>query len=45
VKWADWLDKTFPHSRGVRRLEGTKLFFPEEIPDVVAEEAVRLWNP
>ena len=44
VKWADWLDKTFPHSRGVRRLEGAKLFFPEEIPDVVAEEAARLWN-
>jgi haloalkane dehalogenase len=45
VSWADWLDRTFPRSRGVRRVEGAKLFFPEEIPEVVAEEAVRLWGP
>ncbi len=42
--WADWLDKTFPHSRGVRRVEGAKLFFPEEMPDIIAEEALKLWN-
>lgn len=40
----DWLDRTFPHSRGVRRLAGANLFFPEEMPDTIAEEARRLWQ-
>jgi len=44
AKWADWLDKTFTYSRGVRRLEGAKLFFPEEMSDVIAEEALKLWR-
>ena len=44
VKWADWLDHTLPGSRGVRRVEGAKLFFPEEMPDVIAEEALKLWG-
>ena len=26
--WADWLDRVFPHSRGVRCVEDAKLFFP-----------------
>lgn len=39
----DWLDRTFPRSRGVRRIEGANLFFPEEFPDVIAEEARALW--
>ena len=38
-----WLDRTFPRSRGVRRIPGANLFFPEEMPDVIAEEARRLW--
>lgn len=38
------LDHAFGHSRGVRFLEGSKLFWPEERPDVIAEEARRLWN-
>ena len=38
------LDHTFGHSRGVRLLEGSKLFWPEERPDVIAEEAQRLWG-
>ena len=41
---AAYLDKTLPRSRGVRRIDGAKLFFPEEFPDVVAEEAHRLWG-
>jgi len=41
---ADYLDHTFPRSLGVRRVPGAKLFFPEEFPDVVAEEAERLWT-
>ena len=44
AKWADWLDHTLPGSRGVRRIEGAKLFFPEEMPDVIAEEAMVLWG-
>lgn len=44
VKWAEWLDRTLPGSRGVRRVEGANLFFPEEMPDLIAEEAVKLWG-
>jgi pimeloyl-ACP methyl ester carboxylesterase len=44
VVWADWLDRTLPRSCGVRRVEGAKLFFPEEMPDLIAEEARRLWS-
>ncbi len=40
----DWLDRTFPRSRGVRRIAGANLFFPEEMPDVIADEARRLWG-
>jgi pimeloyl-ACP methyl ester carboxylesterase len=40
---ADYLDRTLPNSRGVRRIAGAKLFFPEEFPDVIAEEARKLW--
>jgi haloalkane dehalogenase len=41
---ADYLDRTLPNSRGVRRIPGAKLFFPEEFPDLIAEEARRLWG-
>ena len=44
VVWADWLDRTLPNSRGVRRVEGANLFFPEEMPDVIAVEARDLWT-
>ena len=40
---AEYLDRTFPASRGIRRVPGGKLFFPEEYPDVIAEEARLLW--
>lgn len=40
----DYLDRVLPNSRGVRRIEGAKLFFPEEYPDIIAEEARRLWG-
>jgi pimeloyl-ACP methyl ester carboxylesterase len=40
----DYLDRILPCSRGVRRVAGAKLFFPEEFPDVIAEEARRLWG-
>jgi pimeloyl-ACP methyl ester carboxylesterase len=40
---AAYLDRTLPKSRGVRYLEDAKLFWPEEFPDVIAEEARTLW--
>jgi len=40
----DYLNRTLSRSRGVRRLEGAKLFFPEEMPEVIVEEATRLWG-
>jgi pimeloyl-ACP methyl ester carboxylesterase len=43
VKWAEWLDRTLPGSQGVRRIEGANLFFPEEMPELIAEEAKKLW--
>ncbi len=41
---AEYLDRTFPQSKGVRRLAEGKLFFQEEYPDVIAEEARKLWG-
>lgn len=41
---ADYLDRTFANSRGVRRVPEAKLFFPEEMPELVAEEALELWH-
>ena len=40
----DYLDRNFGHSMGVRWLEHAKLFFAEEMPDVIAQEARRLWG-
>lgn len=40
----DYLDRSFGASRGVRRLDGRKLFWPEEHPEVIVEEALRLWR-
>lgn len=39
----DRLDRSFGNSRGVRRLDGCKTFWPEEFPEILAEEARRLW--
>lgn len=39
-----YLDRTLGNSQGVRRVPGAKLFFPEEFPDLIAEEARRLWS-
>jgi haloalkane dehalogenase len=41
---ADYLDRTFAKSRGVRRVIGAKLFFPEEMPELIAGEAKQLWG-
>jgi pimeloyl-ACP methyl ester carboxylesterase len=42
--WGDWLDKNLPNSKGVRYVENAKLFFPEEMPHLIAEEARTLWK-
>ena len=38
-----YLDRLLPGSRGVRNVPGARLFFPEEFPDLLAEEARALW--
>lgn len=41
---ADYLDRTFPNSQGIRRVPEAKLFFQEEFPEVIAAEAQKLWR-
>ncbi|MFZ6654680.1 alpha/beta fold hydrolase [Undibacterium sp. TJN19] len=41
---AEYLDRIFPRSRGIRLVPEGKLFFPEEFPDIIADEARRLWQ-
>ena len=41
---AGYLDRAFGNSRGIRRLERSKLFWPEELPSVIAEEADALFR-
>jgi pimeloyl-ACP methyl ester carboxylesterase len=43
-KSPDYLDGVLPLSHGVRKVKGAKLFFPEEYPELIAEEAKRLWD-
>src|SRR5262249_38903601 len=40
----DYLDHMLSNSRGVRRVEGARLFFPEEYPEIIAAEAIQLWG-
>jgi hypothetical protein len=40
----DYLDHTVGNSLGVRRVAGAKLFFPEEMPELIIEEARWLWS-
>lgn len=41
---ARYLDQVFPNSQGIRAIPEGKLFFQEEFPDIIAEEARRLWK-
>jgi len=41
---ADYLEQAFGNGKGVRRIEGAKLFWPEERPDLLAQEALALWR-
>lgn len=40
----EYLDQLFPNSRGVLRVPGARLFFPEEFPDLIASELRKLWR-
>jgi len=40
----EYLDRTLGRSQGIRRVPEGNLFFQEEYPDVIAEEARRLWG-
>lgn len=39
----EYLVSVLPRVTGIRKLPDAKLFFPEEQPDVIAEEATTLW--
>jgi pimeloyl-ACP methyl ester carboxylesterase len=41
---ADYLEQAFGNGKGVRRIAGSKLFWPEERPDLLAQEALALWR-
>lgn len=41
---AEYLNRIFPRSQGIRAIPEGKLFFQEEFPGIVAEEARRLWR-
>ena len=40
----DYLNRLFPNSRGIHRIDGVRLFWPEELPDILAHEARKLWQ-
>jgi haloalkane dehalogenase len=42
-KSPDYLARTFGNSKGLRMLPGARLFWPEERPEIVVEEARNLW--
>ena len=41
----DYLASLLPRVAGIRRIDRAKLFFPEEYPELIAEEALALWHP
>jgi haloalkane dehalogenase len=41
---AAYLERMLGNCRGVRRIDGANLFFPEEFPDLIADEARALWD-
>ena len=45
MEWAHWLQRTIPGARKVLELEGAKLFFPEERPDVLAARSPSTGSP
>jgi len=44
IATAEWLHRTLGNSRGVRAVAGAKLYFPEEMPELICAEALALWE-
>jgi pimeloyl-ACP methyl ester carboxylesterase len=44
AEWAQWLAKTIPGTRKVEILEGARLFFPEERPDIFCAAVREHWS-
>jgi pimeloyl-ACP methyl ester carboxylesterase len=44
ARGCDYLAGILPRLTGVRRIREAKLFFPEEYPDIIAQEARLLWG-
>lgn len=44
VKWAHWLEETLPDVREVVIVEGGKVYFPEEYPELVNEKLRAFWT-
>lgn len=44
TKSPEYLAQTLQHVTGIRRIPEAKLFFPEEYPEVIVEEARDLWR-
>jgi pimeloyl-ACP methyl ester carboxylesterase len=44
LQWAYWLRETIPGCRNVIEVQGGKLFFPEERPDVLADALREHWH-
>lgn len=44
MKGPAYLERVLGHSTGVRYLAGAKLFWPEERPEVIVQEALQLWE-
>jgi haloalkane dehalogenase len=40
----DYLQQTLGNPRGIRRIPGAKLFFPEEYPELIVAELRKLWT-
>lgn len=40
----EYLVSVLPRVTGIRKIPDAKLFFPEELPDLIAQEAMTLWR-
>jgi hypothetical protein len=44
VEWARWLAATIPGARSIVEVDGARLFFPLERPEVLNRELRALWT-
>jgi pimeloyl-ACP methyl ester carboxylesterase len=43
-RWADWLAETIPGARPPIKIDGAKMFHPEEFPDTLSDALRRHWS-